>query len=297
MGRDYTSPDPTSPRHDSDPETMFLTSLLLSLAPTTAPLPLPQDDRRAKVSEQYKALAEARDAESLGELWKQNRGLVLQTIDADLEGSLALWEKDKEKAPKDQIAALHARALYGAEVASQALQQPIFLDYASSFVGWNDQQKASFRAGQQVYGRAMRELKEKNWEVALEAGRETVERASALGDWWGMAMGYGAEAEAARQLGWFEDSLRAFSMARQINHDLGLEYSEYKNLEGLVAVARADSRFTRALVAAKDWVASAKAFKDQAGLKKALTSLVAIQKELGQEEDAKASQTELDKLE
>ena len=273
---------------------MFLTSLLLSVAP--APVHVQQDTRREQVTAEYHELATAEDAEGLAALWKDNVGLVLQTIDADLEGSLALWENAKESPPTEEIAALQARALFAARVASRALGEPIFMDYASSFVGWNNDQKAAFRAGQAVFGRAMQELKDKNHEVALMAGRETVERASALGDWWGAAMGYGAEAAAAREMGLFEDSLRAYGMARQINHALGLEYSEYRNLQGMLAVARADDRFRRAHAIAEDLIEFAEAFKEAPVLKQTLTAKVEIEKALGLNEAAAATKAKLEAL-
>ncbi len=278
------------------PRAMFLTSLLLTLTPASTPAVSIQDSRREKVTAQYEALCEARDEAALGKLWNENVGLVLQIIDADLEGSLALWEKSKSDPPQDDIARLQARALYGARIASSALSQPIFIDYASSFVGWNDDQKAAFRSGQAVYGRAMQELKGGNHEVAFEAGKETVERASALGDWWGMAMGYGAEAEAARQLGWFEDSLRAFALARQINHDLGLQHSEYKNLQGMLAVARADERFLRAYMTTEPIIEYAKAFKDSDTLSSTLKAKLELEKTLDLQDAAAETKRQLDAL-
>lgn len=263
---------------------MFLTSLLLTAAPVLS-TPAPQD-RRQEVAKQYHALAAAQDAEGLGELWKKNVGLVLQTIDADLEGSLALWENDPENPPKEEIAALHNRALFGARVASKALEQPIFLDYTSSFVGWSDVQKHAFRNGQQVYGRAMAELKKEEYSNAFEAGKETVERASALGDWWGTAMGYGAQAMAAQQMGLFEDSLLAFGMARQINHALGLRQSEYRNLQGMLTVSLAAEFTYRAHACAGDLADMAEAFGDKKTLKSSLETKAKLEKQLGMEKAA-----------
>ncbi|MFT7669414.1 MAG: tetratricopeptide (TPR) repeat protein [Planctomycetota bacterium] len=273
---------------------MFLTSLLLTLAPAhTTPI---QGNRREEVKVAYHALAEARDAEGLQKLWKDNVGLVLQTIDADLEGGLSLWEKSKDSPPEDKIAALQDRAMYGARMATKALDQPIFLDYAASFIGWTDDQKLAFRSGQAVYGRAMQELKKEEYEVAYEAGMETVERASALGDWWGLAMGYGAKGEAARQMGEFEDALNALSMARQINHALGLQFSEYRNLQSMLNVARADERLLRALVTAEAVIEFAEAFQDSDTLKATLATKGQIEDSLGLAEDAEATRSKLEKL-
>jgi len=273
---------------------MLLATLLLS----AAPLPSPQDppNRRAEVRARYEALAGAQDPDGLAELWGKNRGLVLQTIDADLEGSLALWEAAPEAPPTEEIRALQERALFGARVASRHFREPIFLDYAASFVGWDEAQRAAFRAGQAVYSRAVQELEAGNHELALEAGRETVERAMALGDWWGTAMGHRAAGEAARHLGWFEDALRSFSLARQIDHALGLEHSEMRDLRGMLAAARADERWLRARVTAEALADAARAFEDDEVLREALEAKAAVEEALGLAKEAEETREQLEAL-
>jgi hypothetical protein len=275
---------------------MFLATLILTLAPAPSAPPAAAQNRREEVALRYRELHAAGDAAGLGELWKVNVGLVLPTIDADLEGSLALWESSPEAPPEAEILALQARALFGAAAATRALDEPIFLDYASSFVGWHDDQKHAFRAGQQVYARAVQEFEDENFEVAVEAGRETVERALALGDWWGAAMGYGAQADAQRALGWFEDALVAYSLARQINRALGLQHSEYKNLQGMLAVARALERPLRAHAAAEAVLAYARAFGDAAAILSTLETKAALERALGRTEAAARTGAELEAL-
>jgi tetratricopeptide (TPR) repeat protein len=274
---------------------MFLSALLLSLSPAPAPQPTPQD-RREAVTAKYHALFETQDAAGMRELWSENEGLVLQTIDADLEGSLSKWEGAKEAPPTAEIEALHARALFGARCASEALSRPIFLDYASSFVGWNDEQKLDFRAGQAVYGRAMQELRDDNAEVALEAARETVLRALPLGDWWGTAMGHGAEGMALQAMGELEDALSAYSRARLLNSDLGLQFSEYRNLQGMLSCLRSLERWQRALVVSESVVEYAKAFQDADGLRAGLTAQAELARKLGLEERAAAAKAALEAL-
>lgn len=275
---------------------MFLSALLLSLSPAPAPQPALQD-RREAVTAKYHALFEAQDAAGMRELWSENEGLALQTIDADLEGSLSKWEGAKDAPPTEEIEALHARALFGARCASEALSRPIFLDYASSFVGWNDEQKLDFRAGQSVYGRAMQELRDENHEVALEAARETVLRALPLGDWWGTAMGHGAEGMALQAMGELEDALCAYSRARLLNADLGLQFSEYRNLQGMLSCLRSLERWQRALVTSEAVVAYAKAFGDADGLRAGLTAQAEVAAKLGLAERAAAAKAELEALE
>jgi len=273
---------------------MLLASLLLTAAPVAA-LPAPQD-RRAGVTASYHELAAAKDAEGLGELWKDNVGLVLQVIDADLEGSLSLWEAAKDSPPTEEIAKLHERALFGAYAASDALGQPIFADYASSFVGWDDEQKLAFRAGQAVFGRAAQELRDGDKAVAITAGQETIERAIALGDWWGAAMGYAVKGEALRAEGEHEDALSSLAMARQINHALGLQSSELRNVRSMLAAARALERHPRALSLAASLATLAEAFQDNATLRQALTAKAELETALNLPDRAAATRARLESL-
>jgi hypothetical protein len=144
------------------------------------------------------------------------------------------------------------RALFGAECAVIATGHPILGDYASSFVGWNAEQKRQFRDGQKVYGASNDALAKGDKAAALVKGKECVERASALGDWWGTAMGYDAVGRAAQALGGLDDALTALSQARLLNHDLGLMGDEYEELGLMADLCIAGQRWQRALVCVKD---------------------------------------------
>ena len=78
--------------------------------------------------ERYRSAAADENAEALAELWREAPGRVLVTIDAALEASLAMWEEAPEAPDSKAIGALHERALFGARIASSALNEPIFLD-------------------------------------------------------------------------------------------------------------------------------------------------------------------------
>ncbi|MCB9913626.1 MAG: hypothetical protein H6828_00590 [Planctomycetes bacterium] len=281
---------------------MLLSALLLALAPNAstaappAPAPVAVQDRRAEVRDAYHELAAAGDEAGLRALWGANPALVLQTIDADLEGSLAKWEAAPDAPPTDEIAALHARALFGARCATLELGRPIFVDYASSFVGWNDEEKLDFRTGQKVYGRAMEELEAGNLDVALEAAKETVLRAAPLGDWWGTAMGYGAQGQVLQMQGELADALTAWSHARLLNADLGLQYAEYRSLLGMLGCLRGLERWQRGLAVADAAIAYAKGYGDPAGLRDALSGKHACLEGLGRTEEAAAAKAELEKL-
>jgi hypothetical protein len=232
---------------------MLLLPLLLSLAPA---LPARADFK--EVRKQFVDLAARQDKDALVALWKANPGSVLPVIDADLEGSLK--EQEKSATPDmEKIKTMHARALFGAECATIATGHPILADYASSFVGWNAEQKRQFRDGQKVYRASAEALKKGDKPAALAKGRECVERASALGDWWGTAMGYDAQGRAAQALGGIDDALTALSQARLLNHDLGLADDELDELALLTDLCVAAERWQRGLAFARDGQALARA--------------------------------------
>lgn len=234
------------------------------LGALAAPLPndeLEPDALRAAYHECFDERAEGR----LAQLWLDHRGLVLPTIDADLEGSLALWEQSPDAPDADAIARLHERALFGAQVASEVTSCPIFADYASSFVGWDDDQKRRFRAGQAAYGDAMTALRDGEPAAALEAARACTEAAQPLGDWWGTAMGLSAEGLALSQLDRHDEALVASSRARLLYDQLGLVGSEYGCLRAMIEQLVALERWPRARVTIESAITTAETLGDERG--------------------------------
>ncbi len=234
---------------------MLLLPLLFSVAPA---LSAPADFK--EVRKQYVELAGKHDKDGVVALWKANPGIVLPVIDVDLEGSLKDMEKG-EAATSATVKEKQQRALFGAECATIATGHPILLDYAASFVGWNSEQKRQFRDGQKVYRVASEALAKGDKSAALVKGKECIERASALGDWWGTAMGYDAVGRAAQGLGGLDDALTALSEARILNHDLGLAGDEYEELVLLADLCIASERWQRALACVRD----AQALADKLG--------------------------------
>ncbi|QDU67805.1 hypothetical protein [Engelhardtia mirabilis] len=248
------------------------------------------------VTEAYHGFFEARDREGLADLWRANPGRVLVTIDADLEASLRLWEQSPEEPDRAGIAELHARALFGAEVAAEARGNSILRDYASAFVGWTDVQKLDFRAGQAAFGRAAQALRGGDAEVALAAAQECRERALPLGDWWGTAMGLEFEAAALRTLGRHEEALAAGVRARQIYHQLGLGSSALGCALGALESAISLERWQRAHALCDDCVHAVAAAGDRARQAALLGQRAAIEDELGLTERAAATRAEADAL-
>lgn len=247
--------------------------LALALALLSPAAFVPQDD---PVRTDFVALFEGREKEGLLELWRANPAAILTTIDADLEGALAEWEKQPDAPDLAAIALRHERALWGAQAATEATGNPIFADYAASFVGWNAEEKRSFRAGQKAFGAARKALAAGNAQAALEAARECVGRAGPLGDWWGLAMGLQMEGEALARGGEHAAAALALARARQINHDLGLTGAEYGCSVSLARLLCAHGPHERARAAVGHAIALAVALGDQAGQ----GELVALRKNL-----------------
>ena len=198
----------------------FLLAVLVStLACGTA---WSQGDRGAEILARYHAAAAAKDHAALVKLWRENPEATLGTIDSDLEGSLALFEKAPEAPDTPAIEAMKARAIQGAIAADEAFATQIFSDYASSFAGFDAAERKDFRAGQKAVGEAGAALRKKDHQTALEAADRAVALTWRLGDWWGYAMGLTARGRALEGLGKDEDALAAQALARRINGDLRL---------------------------------------------------------------------------
>jgi hypothetical protein len=234
----------------------MLLPLLLALAVSA-----PADKK--DVRKQFVELAAKQDKDALVALWKANPGVVLPVIDNDLEGSLKDMEKG-EAVDSPKVKEKQQRALFGAQCAELATGHPILCDYASSFVGWNAEQKRQFRDGQKVYHASSDALAKGDKPAALSKAKECIERASALGDWWGTAMGYDAVGRAAQALGGLDDALTALTQARLLNHDLGLLDDEAEELGLIVDLCCATERWPRALAAVHDAQALAKVRGDDA---------------------------------
>ncbi|HZM00175.1 MAG TPA: hypothetical protein VFD43_07990 [Planctomycetota bacterium] len=242
---------------------------LLAAAAPAAPPPGPSSRPPAQeagdeVAASYRKLADAQDEAGLAKLWREHPDLVLVTIDADLEGSLALRERSRNP-DESAIAAMHARALRGARAAVAAGLHPILADYAAAFTGWDATQQKQFRAGQAAFGKAHAAAKDGRHDEALAAANECVALAEPLGDWWGTAMGFSVTGDALSALGRHDEALVALGRARALHHDLGLSGAEYGNLRAMVEALRAQGGGRRLQELARQGALLGRALGDAAG--------------------------------
>ena len=252
----------------------MLTTLAL-LVPLLVPFhtTAPVADARVR----YVELAQMKDTAGCLDLWHKERGAILPIIDADLEGSLKVREDAAGRAltadEEKSIQEMHARALWGANQAATA-GHPFVLDYASSFVGWDEEQRSSFRAGQRAYAEARGALKKGDHAAARTAAKRCRELAAPLGDWWGAQMGWEAEARALEVAGNQEEALAAWSRVRMFATTISLVGDEYEATSKVAELAAGLGRTERARAAAQAAIALATELGDEAG-KKALEKLVA----------------------
>jgi hypothetical protein len=203
--------------------------VILSAATLAALLPVAIDaqavrDDAPTPQERYEGLSAAGDYAGLVALWRELPESAVPVIDGDLEGSLALWEEEGE-ARRTEIDAMIARALRGAEAATEATGRRRILDYVTSFAGWSAGQRADFRAGQKACGDGRRALAAGDAATALEDGQACRTLAEPLGDWWGTAMGLGVEGSAHAAAGDDGAAASALARARLIYRELGLTSS------------------------------------------------------------------------
>lgn len=220
---------------------------------------------REEVAARYRELADAGDEAGLAALWANAPGLVLVTIDEDLEASLAAWEADPDAPDASAIDVLQARALLGARVASQATGNAIFKDYASAFVGWDDAQKRAFRQGQAAFGEAIGALRGGDALTALDAARRCTALAEPLGDWWGTAMGLSAQGQALLLLGRAEEAVVPAGRSVLLYDQLGLAGAEYGALGTLVDALVATASWPRAHAACEQALTLAHTLGDDEG--------------------------------
>ena len=289
-----------------------LLALAVALVPGAAAVPTPLLSRdpapawtRAALTPQegadlksrFEALEAAGDRAGLVELWRGNQNGALFVIDSYLEGGLALRERAEaagEQVDEAAIAAMHARALVGAEAAAEALGNFLILDYAAAFTGWDTAERTRFRAGQQAFGQSRDRLAADDAPGALSAAEECLAHARALGDWWGTGMGWTAKGNALAAAGDPLGAAQALATARAVHESLALLGSEYGNLRALVPLFIEAGNLPRARVAAEHAIALARGENDPGMLTDALTLRLTVQEAAGEESAAKETRAEID---
>ncbi|MGH1376572.1 MAG: hypothetical protein ACRBCK_09515 [Alphaproteobacteria bacterium] len=212
-----------------------------------APVLAQSKDEQAAVKERFEALDNKQDIDGIVVLWQNNPSVTAFVIDTYLEGALALFEQSNGE-NENKIKAMYDRGLRGALAADKAFGRKVFSDYASSFIGWDDQQKRQFRSGQKFYGDAKEALKAKRYEDAFASANESISVARPLGDWWGVAVAQAVSGIAQEEMLDFQGALVSFSEARLLFHNFGMMEDLLRSEIAMARVLIELKRFPRALV-------------------------------------------------
>jgi len=238
---------------------LIVTSLLITPLESSIIQATPLSGKELKA--RFEALDTAGDHSAVVALFRSNPNGVMFLIDSYLEGSLALFEKEGS-AKADEIQSMHSRAIRGAKAASDAFMSPDILDYASSFAGWNDEEKMQFRAGQKACRASSKAHKAKDYEAALKHAQAGLDAAWPLGDWWGTAMAMSAQGRAYIGLDQPMDALRSLSTARILYHGLALYRSARGQDLQMVPLMLELGRFPRANATIDRGLAAANRYND-----------------------------------
>lgn len=299
---------PSGPSGSSHPilEPMNLLLASLLLGPVSAPLapaagatpalaPAVVVTQESNVKQRFEKLDSAGDQAGLVALWRENPYQALYVIDSYLEGSLKRRETE-ENVDEEQIQLMLARAMRGARAADAAFGGFLFSDYAAAFAGWSHDEQVRFREGQKAYRNAQSALRSADFEKALELGKQSLEIAQPLGDWWGTAMALGVLGDAHEALGHYDDALDHHSRARVINHSLRLLSSEYRNLHSISRCLARLGRTLRAdLVIARALECSV-LLEDDAGRIDLLETRLKVEEDAGHHERAEKTRHEIEEL-
>lgn len=249
---------------------------LISNAPTSTAL------QEVDVRAAFVALHAKNDAAGCEKLFREHPGDVLETIDADLEGSLAVWEKNPEAPDQQAIAEQQVRALWGAKLATKVSGDPIFTDYTSAFIGWTPEQRRQFRGGQAAFGRSRKALKAGEHDNAAAAARECVELAAPLGDWWGQAMGLSALGQVLAAQQKHAEAVTPLSQAALIYRQLQRVGDEYNAIRTLAGALRSSGALRRAHAALERAAELAQRLGDERGKTTIEAQLAELAKEIGE---------------
>lgn len=244
--------------------TMTARTTICILALTVAPVAAAAYFQKGDLQSKFEELDTKNDRAGIVALFRQNPYDTLGMLDGYLEGALAKIEKGGDPADIEKD---HERALRGARAADEALGHPVFLDYVSSYVGWNRDQQKVFREGQAASGASRQALQKGDFETAKKEANRCIECARPLGDWWGYGTGLQMLAQAEEKLGHREAALDAIQQARILHHDLGFARQEYRDVVVMARLLVDLGRTPRARAAIEQGLALSRIAKDKDGPK------------------------------
>ncbi len=219
---------------------------IASLSPPMAAV-FAQGNQNPSVQAEFEMLDTKKDQDGIIALWQKHPMETAFVIDTYLEGGLALFEQSGAE-KKEEIGAMYDRGLRGALAADKAFGRKIFSDYASSFIGWDNDEKKQFRFGQKSYNEAKDALQKGAYTDAFTLANDSINAARPLGDWWGVAVAQTVSGEAQEGLDNFSGALVSFSEARLLFQNFGMMEDLLRSEMGMARSLVKLKRFPRALV-------------------------------------------------
>lgn len=157
------------------------------------------------------------DKDLIIQSFRRHPSEVLPFIDFYLEHGLKLIEGN---ASDEQAMHQFRLGVRFAQLATEALREPIFLEYAGSFASWNNDERRRFRHGQALHREGARALKNGDAGTARARFQASLELAEPLLDAWGTQMALCGLARAAfAAMDWKEaadTSIRAMEISGRL---------------------------------------------------------------------------------
>jgi len=134
------------------------------------------------------------DKDLIIQSFRRHPSEVLPFVDQYLEHGLKLIEGN---ASDEQAMRQFRLGIQFAQLASDALREPIFIEYAGNFASWNNDERRRFRQGQALYKEGARALKGGDADTARQRFQASLDLAEPLMDAWGTQMALCGLARAA----------------------------------------------------------------------------------------------------
>ncbi|MBM4113601.1 MAG: hypothetical protein FJ253_09580 [Phycisphaerae bacterium] len=167
------------------------------------------------------------DKDLIVQSFRRHPNEVLPFVDQYLERGLKLLEGNAS----DETAMNEFRkGVKFAQLATDALRDPIFVEYAGSFASWNETERTRFREGQKAARQGALALKKGDAATALERYAASQSLAEPLGDSWGLQMALAGQARSAHAMSDWARAAAVAAKAMEISGRLQLRNDEIETI-------------------------------------------------------------------
>ena len=174
----------------------------------------------------YDALYAAGEDGRLAQVLKEDGWNILGYIDKHCEGWLALLEGGADQTPegKAKMAEMQAKGLKLATLADNALGDTRFTNYVTNFYSWNEEQRKSFREGQDLFRKGSQLFDEaktpQEAQYAMTALNQSLEHSRPLSDTWGQSMALSLMGRVQKANGMTDVAAGTMAQARELGRQI-----------------------------------------------------------------------------